>query len=216
MRIERKNMKNKAVFLDRDGTINVDRDYIYKISDFEFIFGVPEALKLLQNAGYKLIIITNQSGIARGYYTEHDYEILNNWMINTLLDTFGVEILASYYCPHLPLSSPDENVEEGMEKYRKNCNCRKPKLGLFERAIQDFDIDIGHSYAIGDKLRDLAICESQDSSMLYKGVKGFLINTRESEEVIDSVKRGEHKNIAYEKDLLSAAGRIVTPQHIAH
>ena len=76
--------KHKAIFLDRDGTINVEKDYLYKISDFEFLPGVIEALRMLQATGYILIIITNQSGIARGFYTEDDYRILNNWMLEEL------------------------------------------------------------------------------------------------------------------------------------
>ena len=218
---------NKAIFLDRDGTINIDKDYIYKVSDFEFIDQAPEALKLLQDGGFQLIIITNQSGIARGYYTEEDYEKLNDWLLKTLTEQYGVNITASYFCPHHP--------EAVVEKYRKNCNCRKPKLGLFERAIAEHDIDLSSSYAIGDKLRDLAICERQAEIRLsdtHSGLtgltgvaeavdevenrragqkrqncQGFLIGSKESEEVIRSVKAGERQNIQYVPDLHTAAHR---------
>lgn len=220
-------MKNKAIFLDRDGTINIDRDYLYRIRDFEFITGVPEALKLLQDAGYKLIIITNQSGIARGFYTESDYETLNDWMLNTLCDTYGVEITASYYCPHLPPESSGlkiKSVEKELEKYRVNCSCRKPGTALFERAIAEHNIEPNGSYAIGDMLRDLTICGIQHGSCSpefierdeadkgrkwEQGVKGFLVNNKESEEVIESIKRGEHKNITYVPDFLSAVRVIL-------
>lgn len=216
-------IKNKAIFLDRDGTINIDRNYIYRINDFEFIPHAPEALKLLQDAGYLLIIITNQSGIARGYYTESDYEILNDWMLNTLKDEYKVHITASYYCPHHPSGA--------VEKYRIDCNCRKPQIGLFEQAIKDFDIDVDHSFAIGDKLRDLAICERQTEEQLLnfsdihsidkgqrvcqgsEGCKGFLVGHKESEEVISSVKAGERKNIKYCDNLYEAAGMIVSDSH---
>ncbi|MCR5587732.1 MAG: HAD family hydrolase, partial [Lachnospiraceae bacterium] len=127
---------NKAVFLDRDGTINVEKNYLYKIEDFVFLPGVIEGLKLLQDAGFLLIIITNQSGIARGYYTEEDFKILNNWMLNKLAEN-GINITKVYYCPHLP----DAKIEE----YRRDCDCRKPKLGLFYRAIKEYNIDIGKS-----------------------------------------------------------------------
>ena len=159
-------MSNKAIFLDRDGTINVDKGFVYKISDFEFLPGAIEGLKLLQEAGFLLIIITNQSGIARGYYTEEDFESLNSWMLIEL-EKHGVYINAVYYCPHLPIEQ-GENIPPELKQYRINCSCRKPKLELFERAIKDFDIDLSQSFAIGDKPRDCAICE-------VTNCRGFLI-----------------------------------------
>ena len=92
---------NKAVFLDRDGTINVDKEYLSRIEAFEYLPGTIEGLKILQDAGYLLIIVTNQSGIARGYYREEDYLNLENWMVNDLAQK-GIKISASYYCPHHP------------------------------------------------------------------------------------------------------------------
>ena len=194
---------NKAIFLDRDGTINIDKDYLYHIQDFTFIPKAPETMKLLQDAGYKLIIITNQSGIARGYYTEEDYKLLNDWLLSTLKDQYDVHITASYYCPHHP--------EAVVSAYRVDCNCRKPKLGLFERAIKDFDIDLSRSYAIGDKLRDLAICGRQESlSGINNGCKGFLVGNKESDDVINRVKAGEIENIRYAKSLYEAAVAIIS------
>ena len=152
-------MGNRAVFLDRDGTINADKNYLYRAEDFEFLPGAVEALKLLQDSGYLLIIITNQSGIARGYYTEDDFRTLTEWMLGRLKEA-GVNIARVYYCPHLP----DAKIPE----YRKICNCRKPETGLFEQAIRDYDIDMAGSYAIGDKMRDCAICEKTPC-------RGFLI-----------------------------------------
>lgn len=156
-------MKNKAIFLDRDGTINVEKHYLYKIGDFEFLPGVIEGLKLLQDAGYLLIIVTNQSGIGRGYYTEEDFGILNSWMLKTLEDE-GIHISKVYYCPHLP----DAEVEQ----YRKVCTCRKPALGLYEMAVAEFNINLAESWAIGDKIRDCAICETTSC-------KGFLVEQDE-------------------------------------
>lgn len=163
---------NKAVFLDRDGTINVDKNYLYKIEDWEFIDGVIEGLQILQRLGFKLIVITNQSGIARGYYTEQDAIKIFDYMINELAKK-DIKIEKVYYCPHV-----------GNE-----CNCRKPKLGLFYKAQKDFDIDFSHSYAIGDKLRDLEICNKEN-------VKGFLL---------DQDIKIQNGNIRKCKNLLEAA-----------
>ena len=183
---------NKAIFLDRDGTINVEKNYLYRIEDFEFLPGVIEGLRILQEKGFVLIIITNQSGIARGYYSVEDYKNLNNWMLKNLKEQ-GVYITDVYYCPHLPNATVPE--------FRLDCNCRKPKLGLFEKAAIDYNIDISRSYAIGDKLRDLSICNNSDCH-------GFLIGNNESVSIIESVKSDQIKNISYENSLLSCALRI--------
>lgn len=181
-------MKNKAVFLDRDGTINVDKNYLFKIQDFEFLPGSVEGLKLLQDNGFLLIIITNQSGIARGFFTEEDFEKLNNFMLQELKNS-GVNISAVYYCPHLP--------EAEVEKYKKICNCRKPQTGLFEKAVQDFNIDLSKSFAIGDKLRDCSICDKSDC-------RGFLIN--------GNIVSNKIKNVS---SLLEAAKIIIKGENIS-
>ena len=164
-------MKNKAVFLDRDGTINVDKHFLFKIEEFEFLSGAVEGLKLLQASGFLLIIITNQSGIARGYFTEELYLKLNEYMLDELKKS-GVNITKVYYCPHLP--------EAEIPKYKKVCNCRKPETGLFEQAVKDFDIDLSKSFAIGDKPRDCSICEKTEC-------RGFLIGSESSNEKIKTV-----------------------------
>lgn len=184
---------NKAVFLDRDGTINVEKNYLYRIEDFEFLSGAVEGLRMLQNAEYKLVIITNQSGIGRGYYTEEEFRTLNNWMIKELRKQ-GVVIDAVYYCPHLP--------DAKIERYRKVCECRKPALGLYERAIKELNIEVEQSFAIGDKIRDCYICEKTNC-------RGYLIGTNEKAEIIESVKRCEYKNIEYADNLFLAARMIV-------
>lgn len=184
---------NKAVFLDRDGTINLEKNYLYRIEDFEFLPGVVDALKMLQQAGYLLVIITNQSGIGRGYYTEADFQKLNDWMVSTLRKQ-GVTIADVYFCPHLP----DAQVAE----YRKQCNCRKPKLGMFEKAVNEHHIDLAKSFAIGDKIRDCAICESTEC-------RGFLIGNNEKSDVIADVKKGKRKGIRYADNLLECVSRII-------
>lgn len=143
----------KAVFLDRDGTINVEKNYIYRIEDFEFLPGALKGMKLLSEADFLLIVITNQSGIARGYYSEDDYQILNSYMLKKC-EEYGVKITDTLYCPHLS--------EAKVDQYRIECNCRKPKTGLFMKAVEEYGIDLSESYAIGDKMRDLAICEESN------------------------------------------------------
>lgn len=131
---------NKVIFLDRDGTLNYDYGYVHKISDFKLLPNVIDALKILKELGYIFIIITNQSGVARGYFTEEDVNILHNHMIE-LFQHQGISIEKIYTCTHL-----------------NNCNCRKPKTELFYKAAYEYDICFAESYAIGDCLRDLSIC----------------------------------------------------------
>jgi len=130
---------NKAVFLDRDGVINKDKGYVYRIEEFEFCEGVFETLRTFQALGYLLLIVTNQSGIGRGYYREEDFQVLTSWMRQELLHV-NVTIDAVYHCPHAP---------------EQACRCRKPQSGMFEAAIQAFDIDVKRSWMIGDKPSDM-------------------------------------------------------------
>lgn len=149
-----------AVFLDRDGTVNVEKGYLYKIEDFEYLDGAVEGLRQLCAWGYSPVIITNQSGIARGYYGEEDFCKLTDWMLSDLEEK-GIRIEGVYYCPHHP--------EGRLEKYTKICKCRKPKTGLFYQAAAELGLDLDKSIAIGDKPRDLAICNET-------AVKGFLLS----------------------------------------
>ena len=147
-----------AVFFDRDGTLNVDKDYLYKIKDFEWLEDAPKAIRWANEKGFLVIVITNQSGIARGYFAEDDVRRLHEWM-NEDLARFCAHIDAFYYCPHLPNGK--------VEAYAKECDCRKPKPGLIERACADFRIDRGISLMIGDKPRDVECAEAA-------GVRGVL------------------------------------------
>ena len=135
----------KAIFLDRDGTINVEKDYIYKSEDLVFEEGTIEALKTFKNLGYILIVVSNQSGIARGYFTEEDLNIFNNNM-NEILKKNGVEITEFHCCPHHP---------DGIGEYKKVCECRKPNNKMIEDAIKKYNIDREKSYMIGDKTSDI-------------------------------------------------------------
>ena len=130
---------NKAIFLDRDGVINVDKQYVSKIEDFEFTEGIFDLLRYFQELGYLLIVITNQSGIGRGYYTLEDFQTLTEWKLSRLSDE-GIMIHEVYYCPHSPESQ---------------CSCRKPSPEMLLRAKEKYDIDMKSSWMIGDKQSDI-------------------------------------------------------------
>jgi D-glycero-D-manno-heptose 1,7-bisphosphate phosphatase len=132
----------KALFLDRDGVINIDKHYVYKITDFEFIEGIFELCKNYQANGYLIIIITNQAGIARGFYNHKDFAKLTLWMTERFT-TNGVAITKVYYCPHHP-------------EFGAACNCRKPNPGMILKAQHEFNINLSESVLIGDKESDLA------------------------------------------------------------
>lgn len=137
---------NKAVFLDRDGVINVDRHYVSKIVDFQFIDGIFDLLAYLQGLGYLLIIVTNQAGIARGFYTETDFRVLNEWMLDEFTER-RIRITRVYYSPYHPQGC--------IETYQKDSFCRKPHPGMIFQAQQEFDIDLGSSILIGDQETDI-------------------------------------------------------------
>jgi D-glycero-D-manno-heptose 1,7-bisphosphate phosphatase len=139
-------MSRKAAFIDRDGVLNEERDFVYRIEDFHLLPGVPEALRALQAAEYRLVVITNQSGIARGLYSEADYLALTAQM-RARLQAAGVTLDAVEYCPHLA-NSP-------LERYRLDCDCRKPKPGMLQRAIRALGIDPRLSFLVGDRLSDI-------------------------------------------------------------
>lgn len=131
----------KALFLDRDGVINVEKEYLYKIEDFEFIDGIFELCQFYQNLGYMIFVVTNQSGIARGYYTEDDFNLLTQWMLEEFRKN-EITVTKVYHCPHYP-------------KISGKCSCRKPEPGMLLDAQKEFDIDLTRSLMIGDKERDI-------------------------------------------------------------
>ena len=139
------NLKTKALFLDRDGVINIDKGHVHKIADFEFIDGIFDLCKRYQDDGFIIIIITNQAGIAKKIYDKAQDQTLTSWMLGCFQKK-SILISKVYHCPHHP---------EFSEYPLNNCDCRKPKSGLFIKAINDFNIDIKKSIAIGDNLRDL-------------------------------------------------------------
>ena len=136
---------NKAIFLDRDGTLNIDYGYVHEIDQFHFIEGSIEALQQLKQMGYLLVLVTNQSGIARGYFSEQQFLQLTEWMDWSLADR-GVDLDGIYYCPHHP---------DGIGEFKQDCDCRKPKTGMLDQAIKDLKIDPTRSIMIGDKMEDM-------------------------------------------------------------
>ena len=137
-------MSIKTIFLDRDGVINKDIKYLYRIDDFIFIDGIFDACSYFEKLGFKIIIVTNQSGINRNLYTENDYQKLTNWMLSQFRDNH-INILDIFHCPHGPKS---------------NCKCRKPKAGMLIEAQIKYDIDMENSWLIGDQERDILAAKS--------------------------------------------------------
>lgn len=135
-----------AVFLDRDGVINREEDYVHRLDEFRFLDGVFDACLRMRRAGYRLIVITNQAGIARGYYSEEDFRSLTNWMLAEFR-RHGVEIDAVYHCPHHP--------RHGLGEYRRDCDCRKPAPGMILRAAAEHSLDLPRSVLVGDKTTDV-------------------------------------------------------------
>lgn len=144
-------MRIPAAFLDRDGVINEDSGYVKDWESFHFLPGAIEGMRLLNEVGLSLIIVTNQSGIARGYYTEQDFHVLMARVSEKLLEE-GVQVTHIYYCPHLP----DATVPE----YKKVCDCRKPRPGMIQRAAREHDLDLQGSIMVGDKMSDMQAAES--------------------------------------------------------
>lgn len=136
--------QRRAVFLDRDGTINAEHGYLYKVEDCCFLPGVKEAVKRLNVAGFLVVVVTNQSGIARGYYSTVDLEKLHQYMEKAFADA-GARIDGWYYCPHHP-DFPDDSAV---------CDCRKPLPGMLLAAADELGIDLSSSWMVGDKSADV-------------------------------------------------------------
>ncbi|MDN3653271.1 D-glycero-beta-D-manno-heptose 1,7-bisphosphate 7-phosphatase [Thalassotalea ponticola] len=137
---------SKALFLDRDGIINIDHGYVYKSEDFEFVDGIFELCAKANKLDYHIYVITNQSGIGRGMYSEEQFLQLSDWMISQFKQR-GVSIEQVYYCPHHP--------QKGVADYKQHCQCRKPEPGMILQAAKEHHIDLSASIFIGDKLSDM-------------------------------------------------------------
>lgn len=149
-----------VVFLDRDGVVNADIGYLWRREDCVWIPGAPAAIRLFNERGWPVVVITNQSGVARGYYREEDVQALHGWM-NNELHQLGARIDAFYFCPHHPKGA--------IAAYTRECDCRKPRPGLILQAMDDWRADPGTSFLIGDKDSDMTAAEAA-------GIRGYLFN----------------------------------------
>jgi D-glycero-D-manno-heptose 1,7-bisphosphate phosphatase len=159
-----------ALFLDRDGVINVEKNYVYRIEDFEFIDGIFELCKTAQDLGYAIVVITNQAGIGRGYYTEADFHHLNDWMVEQFRQR-GIHIDGVYFCPFHPTG--------GIGEYRRESYDRKPNPGMLLKARNDLDIDLDRSIMVGDKSSDLQA--AQNAGIPQKILFGKIQSTKNIE-----------------------------------
>lgn len=185
----------RVIFLDRDGTVNLEVNYLYRSEDLQFLPGVPEAIRRFKDAGFRIVVVTNQAGVARGYYQEHDVEALHQYLNEQLMHLCGVWIDAFYFCPHHPV--------HGIGEYKQNCSCRKPGTGMFEQAAADFAIDKQHSWMIGDKAIDVLAGRNF-------GVNTVLVGTGYGITEYEHLKlKGEQPYDFFAKTLMDAAEIII-------
>ena len=164
-----------AVFLDRDGTINVEKEYLHRIEDFEFIPGAPEAIKRLKDAGYLVFVVTNQSGVARGFYSLDDVDALHEH-IQKELSYHETSLDGFYVCPHHPTA--------GKGDYLADCDCRKGRPGMLLKAAKEFNIKLVDSYIVGDKQSDI------DAGMVV-GCRTILVLTGYGAQTAENLDRDE-------------------------
>jgi len=164
----------KVIFLDRDGVINEETGYTYKIKDFKFIEGIFDSLNILKELEYEFIIVSNQSGISREMYTLSEFNILNEWMLK-MFSLNEIKITDVFICPH----GPDDN-----------CECRKPRAGLFYKAFQKYDINLDSSWMVGDSERDIKAANSAGiiNTILVRSGHAINEDTTKAKFIIDSVK----------------------------
>jgi heptosyltransferase-2 len=179
-----------AAFLDRDGTIIEDLGYLGDPAGIRFIPGAVEALRRLQRSGYRLILVTNQAGVARGLITEADVRKVNDRLM-ALLTEAGVRLDGIYYCPHHP--------EHGPPEYRRECACRKPKPGMIHQAIRDCDLDPARSVVIGDHVTDAGL------ALAFPGMRAILVRTGHGQEQWEKIQAGTLPSPEHVADDLGAA-----------
>ena len=170
-------MTIKTIFLDRDGVINKEVGYLHKIEDFVFIDGVFEACSYFQSLGYQIVVVTNQSGIGRGYYGEQSFHRVNDWMLSQF-KAQGIQILDVFFCPHGP---------------EDNCDCRKPKPGMFKQANDKHNINIKKSWMIGDKEADIQAANAAGipNTILVKSGHAIDENNSKASFVLNSIEQAK-------------------------
>lgn len=186
---------DRVIFLDRDGTINEEVEYLHRPEDLRILPGVAEAIRRLRERGFFIVVVTNQAGVARGYYEEEDVVTLHR-CLNERLKAQGAAIDHFFYCPHHPV--------HGIGKYKTACSCRKPGTGMFLMAEEYYQVDKGHSYMIGDKLLDVEAGH-------HYGVKSVLVGTGYGSGIVKAMT-AEEQRMAFEHyapDLQAAAEWII-------
>jgi len=164
----------KALFLDRDGVINIEKNYLYRKEDFEFIEGIFDLVKYYKSLDYYVFVVTNQSGIARGFYTEEDFNILSSWMKKEFLKE-NIIIDDVYFCPHHPSINGD-------------CDCRKPKAGMLFEASNNYNIDLKNSIIIGDKERDIEAGLNAGLQETYLFNQNCTIKTSKARKIVSKLE----------------------------
>lgn len=177
--------KSKACFLDRDGALIEEKIYLSSISDVCIFPETYDALKLLKEDGFKIIVVTNQAGVAKGFYDESTIPQIHK-EIDRQFALAGVKVDAYYYCPHHPKGK--------VQEYAIKCDCRKPSPGMILKAVKDFDIDLTKSFLIGDKMSDIGAAENA-------GCAGILVKTGHGKEHID---RAQKEGIIVKENILEA------------
>ncbi len=184
----------RAVFLDRDGTINREVEYLSHIRNLKLIEGAAKGIMLLNRHGFRVIVITNQSGVARGFFDERRVLEINA-ALSDMLEKKGARIDAWYYCPHHP--------EAGKGPYRTVCSCRKPAPGMVEQSCRDFPVDISSSFVVGDTMRDVELAWNC-------GMGAVLVRTGHGARVLSSAPADTTARMNYiAADLLDAAEWII-------
>jgi len=186
-------MKRRAAFLDRDGTLNVERGWVRSSRDLRLLPGAGVAVRRLNEAGFAVVLVTNQSGVGRGLFSEADLTAIHQ-DLRRRLRRFGATIDAIYYCPHHPTA--------GAGRYRRRCLCRKPAKGMIERAVHDLDLALSGSYVIGDDVRDLQLATGS-------ALRPILVRTGKGREREATARRLLGRRLLVEDDLAAAVTRIL-------
>lgn len=171
----------RALFLDRDGVLNVDHGYIARPADFDIMPGIEPLLRAARDKNYLLIVVTNQSGIARGYYSAADYAALEAHMVATFAD-LGIAFDGIYHCPH--------HAEGIVPDLSIACSCRKPQPGMILQAARDYDIDLAGSILVGDKDSDIGAARAAGVGLAFQVTQGDRLDAREIDPIIAALASG--------------------------